>query len=96
MSETKRKFRDKITIGVLEDMDMTIDEMSDIANLRKMKLPMLRLFINAMILEGEPITRESDPRELESIIPELSSFLGLSQRKELAKERLKQNRMPKP
>lgn len=87
MSENKRKFRSKITLGVLEDLDMNIDEMSDIANLRKMKLPMLRLFINAMMIEGEPITRDSDPSELETILPELSSFLLSSQQKELVKEK---------
>jgi len=93
--EVKRKFRSKITLGVLEDMGLTVNEMRDLGDLQEMQLPMLRKFLNAMIIEGEPITRDTDPFELINIIPELESFLEKSQRIELAKERLKQSRMPK-
>ena len=91
----KRKFRKEITVGVLEQLDMTIGELSELNDLKNMKPVFLRKFINAMMLEGKPITVDTGAEELQEIIAELSSFLELSQRRELAKERLRENRLPK-
>ena len=91
----KRKFRTEITIGVLEQLDLSVGELSELKDLKKMKPTFLRKFINAMMIEGAPITTETGASELEDLIKDLSSFLELSQRKSLAKEKLRENRLPK-
>lgn len=90
----KRKFRDEITIGVLDDLGLSIGELTELEDLKKMKPRFLLDFINAMMIEGKPITLDTGQAELEEIVKDMSSFLEVSQRKELAKEKLKSNRSP--
>ena len=93
----ERTFRKNLTMGILEDLDIPLDKLDKIDDLVKTTkdLAFNRDLMNALILTGPPITRDTDPDELVDLVPKLTSFLEKSRRLTAARDSLKMNRSPK-
>ena len=92
----ERKYVKKLTMGVIEDADIPINELKKLkeGNITTKNFCIIRKLANAAMIEGEPFTRDSDADQMEELTEFMDSFLGKS-RAESAKEKMKQRRSPK-
>jgi hypothetical protein len=90
----KKTFVNKINMGVLEDLDMSLEEFQNFKqtfNIKNLKVGKLRTLLNAFIVEGK-LTRESDPEELVEVVEGLKSFLEKGRKMKAVKSKLRQKR----
>jgi hypothetical protein len=95
--DVKWTFRTEITVGLLEDLDLDASQLRKLPELikqGKMKIKWMREIVNAMIIDGPKITRDSSALVLTKAFKEWASFFGQRRRISEKKQELKGNRTP--